>query len=260
MTINGLMKHGINRYLTERCLLLEVRAPCLFFKYNPTSFLAHWVPNRTQEKTLGSWEPVPPSGSELWSGNSLYTRFILTLRATALSFLYGVGYPPDELNETYMVLSRKYFFLQEPFYCMCTICLKTGIGITLVRTLCVERRYRYTVYAAVGASNAAYVGYIVWYFGVCQPMAANWDQTVGKCVFRGDGPLIYLLLTISTLTDAACATIPTLALRPLRMSARQKYPLMAVFSVGALAAAVSAARFPFSGTLRHRFDHWYSCK
>lgn len=173
---------------------------------------------------------------------------------------FGFGVPPEKLKEAYISVGLKYFTLAEMTYCVSSASIKTSIGITLVRTICVQRRYRYAVWLTIALSAAAFLGVLAWFLTSCRPVAATWDRAAGRCRYDGYLPLVYLTFSVAVATDAAFAVVPVLALRRLRMPRRTKYPLMAVFSLGGLAAVASVGRFPFVPNMADRFSLEFLCK
>lgn len=173
---------------------------------------------------------------------------------------FGFGVPPEKLDEAYIPLGLRYFTLAEMMYCVCAACIKASIGIALVRTICVQRRYRYAVVLTIALSAAAFLGVLVWFLVSCRPIATSWDRAAGLCRYDGYLPLVYLTFSVAVATDAAFAAVPLLALRRLRMARRTKYPLMAVFSLGSLAAVASVGRFPFVPNMANRFTKEFLCK
>lgn len=173
---------------------------------------------------------------------------------------YGFGVPLEKLDEAYIPIGLKYFTLAEMSYCVCSGSIKVSIGIALVRTICVQRRYRYAVWLTIALSTASFLGVFIWFLVSCRPIAASWDRTAGLCRYDGYLPLVYFTFSVAVATDAAFATIPVLALRRLRMARRTKYPLMAVFSLGSLAAVASVGRFPLVPNMSQRFRKEFLCE
>lgn len=183
---------------------------------------------------------------------------------TGLGNCYGIGVPPDEFDDRYLASGLQFFVFGEIAYCVSSASIKTSIGLALVRTICVKRRYRYTVFATIAVSSLVFVGGVIWFFSSCRPMSATWDRAAaaqpGACHYGGYLVLVSLTFSIAFATDVAFAVVPVLALRRLRMAPRTKYPLMAVFSLGILAAVASACRFPFIHMMGNRFSPMFLCQ
>lgn len=168
--------------------------------------------------------------------------------------------PPSKLDNGHVTVGLKFFTVAEMTYCLSSACIKTSIGMALVRTICVQRRYRYIVWLTIALSTLAFLSAIVWFLATCRPVAASWDRSQGHCDYDGYIALVYVTFSTAVATDVAFASVPLLALRTLRMPRRTKYPLMAVLSLGSLAAVASVGRFPFVPGMYDRFSPHFLCK
>lgn len=172
--------------------------------------------------------------------------------------------PPAEFDDAYLGVALRFFVIAEITYCISCASIKTSIGLALMRTICVKRRYRYTVLVTIVGSTCVFLASILWFCASCRPMYATWDhdaaQVPGTCHYGGYLVLVYLTFTAAVATDVAFAAVPLLALRHLRMPPRTKYPLMAVFSLGILAAVASACRFSFVPLMSNRFSPQFMCE
>lgn len=139
--------------------------------------------------------------------------------------------------------SLQYNCWWEVSYLFTSALVKTSIGVAVIR-IALERRYRYTVYAFLGFTNAACIGGVIWQIAACRPIATRWNPYVGSCNVPGLVPIAYAITAVTVITDAGFALVPIFILRRLTMSPRVKYGLMFVLALGSVAAFASVARYP----------------
>lgn len=132
----------------------------------------------------------------------------------------------------------------EISYLISAALVKTSVGVAGVR-IALDRRYRWTIYGCVTLSNVANVGGVIWEVTACSPIASRWNPEAGTCNVPGLIPISYVVTTMTTITDGACAVVPVLILRGLQMPPRRKYALMVVLAMGSTAAIACLARLPF---------------
>ncbi|CAN8103329.1 unnamed protein product [Discula destructiva] len=163
-----------------------------------------------------------------------------------LGAAYGIGTPDSELDPLlpYAFRGRQYNTYWEVSYLFASALVKTSVGVAVIR-IALERRYRYTIYAFIFASNATCIGGVIWEFAACRPVSTRWNLYEGSCNIPGFLVLTYGVTAVTVVTDAGYALVPIFILRRLSMRPRIKYGLMFVLALGSVAAIASVVRYPF---------------
>lgn len=192
---------------------------------------------------------------------------------TILAMRFGLGTPDDELTAATQIRAVTYAEWGEMCYLVTIMLAKTSIGIAVLR-LARRQAIRWVVIIMIVMSNILYMTAMVVGLVGCQLLGEY--KLMAGCtkvpVLRKKQALpkypaqylriqfvkmIYslvclsalLVMSTSTLTDAAYAIIPAILLRGLQMPARPKYALIGVFAIGGLATVACVARFALA-------KHW----
>lgn len=110
--------------------------------------------------------------------------------------------------------------------------IKSSICTALLR-FARSRRYRIPLYAIMVLSAIAALAAVLTWALQCEPIAANWDPTLGKCA--GADILVgisYYQSANSIATDWACAILPGFLLWDLQLKLRVKVSIILLLAMG----------------------------
>jgi hypothetical protein len=146
----------------------------------------------------------------------------------------SLGVPPSRsfltLDEFQQVI--KFGVLSVPIWALSIACIKTSVACLLLRFQ-QTRIWRISLYALIGVTIITSVGFFIFTFFQCIPLAAAWDPTIqgARCV----GSNIFRIVS-NTTSGINIATDIILSLFPLTFLRRLRRPLMEKVLVGVLMA------------------------
>lgn len=146
----------------------------------------------------------------------------------------SLGVPPSRsfltLDEFQQVI--KFGVLSVPIWALSIACIKTSVACLLLRFQ-QTRIWRISLYALIGVTIVTSVGFFIFTFFQCIPLAAAWDPTIqgARCV----GSNIFRIVS-NTTSGINIATDIILSLFPLTFLRRLRRPLMEKVLVGVLMA------------------------
>ncbi|OBS20407.1 hypothetical protein FPOA_06778 [Fusarium poae] len=165
----------------------------------------------------------------------------------ALSVHYGVGATDDYLDKFEMhnyitVRGMEYLILYELIYYASSTITKFAIAVTILY-ICVERRYKYIMYAIMCIMTVTAAICVVWFFVNCVPFQGYWNPGAGECK-SSDGflNLSYVGTSAQVASDWACATTPFFIVYSLQMTKRSKIAVVGILGLGVLASIAALMR------------------
>ncbi|KAM0238321.1 hypothetical protein ACHAP5_008726 [Fusarium lateritium] len=160
---------------------------------------------------------------------------------------YGVGATDTYLDQFEMrnfltVRGMEYLLLYELIYYASSTITKFAIAVTILY-ICVEKRYKYIMYAIMSIMALTSTICLVWLFVNCVPFAAYWNPGLGHC--KDDDGFLYLSYvgtSVQVVADWACATTPFFIVYSLQMTRRSKLAVVVVLGLGVLASIAALMR------------------
>ncbi|OTB12759.1 hypothetical protein K445DRAFT_369073 [Daldinia sp. EC12] len=145
----------------------------------------------------------------------------------------------------------KWVFFFGLAYMACLPPIKISICITLLRVT-TAKRYTIPLWLVIIVSVVGTGSGIATIMIQCKPIAANWDESVGKCGgWDRVGTMTTAMSAVSIITDWMCAIIPALLLWDLNMKPQVKASLIFVLALGALASIATCVRLPYIRMYTH---------
>lgn len=146
--------------------------------------------------------------------------------------------------------------------------IKMSIGIFLLR-LASQRRYRYTLYAAISVVTVWSLALFFWNVFQCNPVQAQWDYTIltadpsARCVSVDQVvSAAYALSAMTILSDWLFALLPIPMVWNVKMTLQAKLTVTAVLGVGIFASVATLVRLKYLSDLTEVSDILceYTCR
>ena len=159
---------------------------------------------------------------------------------SCLGALHGLGTPNANLSPMMMVDSMMYLMVWMLIYVGGLCMIKTSICITTLRIATNMPKLRICVYLLMGLTIATWITTFTGILLICDPVAANWDQTLviekgAKCADMSVMIGLSYFATASTIaTDLICAILPAVVLWQTQMKPRTKILVATLLSFGSL--------------------------
>ncbi|KAH7176041.1 hypothetical protein EDB81DRAFT_674596 [Dactylonectria macrodidyma] len=171
-----------------------------------------------------------------------YILFIGTCIAVIIGSNNGFGTLDINLTKEQMIIGQKCLLVGQVTYCLASVCIKSGICVTLVR-LSNTRVVTYPAYAVITISVLAGIATFVILLSICKPIKAQWEPSAGKCASTSVTiNASYFISATYILTDFSCVVLPIGLLWNLHLSWKIKAPVVCILSFGALASAATIVR------------------
>ena len=171
--------------------------------------------------------------------------FIPTVIYTILAARFGLGTRDAQLNHALHARAALYLGYWQMFYAASVTLVKAGIAVALLR-LTSQRRYKYPLWGLLFAAPAFTLGVVILIVTTCNPVGAQWDQSMGNCWTHNlMAELSYLFTVFTIVMDSMCAIIPYLLLKDIKMQRRVKRSLIIILAIGGVAAVAAVIRIPF---------------
>ncbi|KAM0475681.1 hypothetical protein ACHAP7_007178 [Fusarium lateritium] len=180
-------------------------------------------------------------------GLRVYLPFVVASVFGVLCVHYGVGATDTYLDQFEMrnfltVRGMEYLLLYELIYYASSTITKFAIAVTILY-ICVEKRYKYIMYAIMSIMALTCTICLVWLFVNCVPFAAYWNPGLGHC--KDDAGFLYLSYvgtSVQVVADWACATTPFFIVYSLQMTRCRKVAVVVVLGLGVLASIAALMR------------------
>ncbi|KAK7962653.1 uncharacterized protein PG986_003478 [Apiospora aurea] len=200
---------------------------------------------RLREKKLGWDDLFVASGLVLYLGFTAACGYGTFVGIGAQVEAPTSGSKPQDLNESLGVT----FFIAMILYSGVLVCIKSAVGILLLRIAGPIRSYRRCVFGILGITVVGFVVTEAGTMGECRPIEANWDTDVHETAACASEDIIVIIASFSTVTtistDWLCSLFPAYMLWRTSMPVRKKLAAGVVLGLGALASICTLLRIPY---------------
>ncbi|KAH7033150.1 uncharacterized protein B0I36DRAFT_383072 [Microdochium trichocladiopsis] len=168
---------------------------------------------------------------------------------------HGLGRHNKSLSVYNEINSLKWQALATATYILNMWLIKMSIGLFLLR-IATQKRYRYTLYGALGVVTVWSLVLFFWNIFQCNPVEAQWDLQIlandpnARCVSPEEVVKgAYALSVMTILSDWLFALLPIPMVWSVKMSLQAKVTVMAVLGVGVFASIATLVRLKFLSDL-----------
>ncbi|CAI6340508.1 unnamed protein product [Periconia digitata] len=155
----------------------------------------------------------------------------------------------------------KWWWGCEPTYIACSICLKTSIGIFLLR-IAVDRVHRMILWTCLIVIQVYSVFFFFLFTFQCTPVSNFWTRfrgVEGKCI---DSNIIvgtfYGYSALVCITDWTFSIVPIFIVRRLQMSSQKKVSVAVVLAFCAIGSTATVIRIPYIEGLKDAENFLYT--
>jgi hypothetical protein len=150
---------------------------------------------------------------------------------------HGGGRHLVDLKDPARELSRwgQAFFTAQIMYLITLWSVKLSVAFLLLR-FSTSKAVTWTLRSTAAVISCLTLGFILWVTFRCTPVQAQWDPSVGgSCASRESYMIsVYVLSSISAVTDIIMAVMPVCILRELKIDLRTRCYAVATMGLGSL--------------------------
>ncbi|KAL4810147.1 hypothetical protein BDV18DRAFT_156522 [Aspergillus unguis] len=153
---------------------------------------------------------------------------------------YGLGKPESTVPPDVYRAQLKMLWISVPLYNLCLNLTKVSVVFLYLR-LFTTRTYQIILKVLLVFIVISAIYMVLGTLLVCIPVSSFWNQDPGHCVERA--VIWYLNAALQIAGDLVLVILPMPQLWIMRIPAKQKVCLIAIFALGLIVCATSAARF-----------------